>query len=839
MPKQLPVFALFLSAFAVTFLSSIQAQEKGQNFTQEQFDFFETKIRPALIKHCYKCHSQDGDKIKGGLLLDTRDDALQGGDSGPALVPGDLIESLLFTAIQYNDSDLEMPPKYKLENDVIADFKKWIEIGAPDPRKPKAAKPAESYTNTLDVEEGRKFWSYQTPQKTKAPKTEESSKWAKNEIDHFILAAQKEKNLSPAADADANTLIRRLYFDLTGLPPSPDQCATFSDAYAANPDKAVKKAVNKLLSTPQFGERWGRHWLDVARYAESTGMETNAALPHAWRFRDYVIDSFNADKPFDRFITEQLAGDLLESDDAVENAHNTIATGFLVVGTKTLNERNSRQFRFDLVDEQIDTTTRAFLGTTVACARCHDHKFDPIPMSDYYSMAGIFLSSETKFGTSGHPQNSHPTELVALPASFKSGGADKSLAEVIDLEFQKHSLKEGLTDILASISEARDNGDNETANQLRGGIVRATVRISFVEGALLMYDDNGRRLPLAMGMADRAEPFDSQILIRGEQDHATVERAPRGFLQAIQTHDEEPIPEKSSGRLELAHWITSPENPLTTRVFVNRAWLWLFGEGFVSSVDNFGTTGQKPSHPELLDYLAIRFIEMDWSVKDLIREIATSRTYRMSSEFNQEFFDKDPDNRLLWRANKERLDAESIRDSILAISGKIELNRPVGSALSQIGDGLIGRTVSEDRLKVDSVHRAVYLPVVRDLLPDSLSLFDFADPSLISGKREVTTVPSQALYLMNSEFIMNSSKQMANHLLNDLNLRGPELGKTAFYLAYSRPPTKEEGTATLAYFENFQNTARESGMGQDEARNLALSTFCQTLLSSAEFRYVD
>ncbi len=817
----------------------MQAQEADQKFSQEQFDFFENKIRPALVKHCYKCHSMDGDKIKGGLLLDTREDTLKGGDSGPAVVPGDLMESLLFAAIEYEDSDLEMPPKYKMDDYVIADFKKWIEMGAPDPRKSKTPKAIESYTNTIDVEEGRSFWSYQQPTKAKVPKTETSAEWAKNSIDHFILAAQQEKGLSPAPDADANVLIRRLYFDLIGLPPSPEQCEKFAKSYADNPDKAVKKTVNRLLSTPQFGERWGRHWLDVARYAESTGKETNASLPHSWRYRDYVIDAFNSDKPFDRFITEQIAGDLLECDNAIEKANNTIATGFLAIGTKTLNERNARQFRFDLVDEQIDTTTRAFLGTTAACARCHDHKFDPIPMSDYYAMAGIFLSSDTKFGTAEHPQNRHSAGLVSLPNSFESGGDDKSLAEVIDLEFQKYSLKKDLADRFASIREARENGDNETANQLRGGIVRTNARISFVEGELLMFDDNGKRRPLAMGMADRAEPFDSQILIRGEQDHATLERTPRGFLQVVQTHDEEPIPEGQSGRLQLAHWITSPENPLTTRVFVNRAWLWLFGEGFVSSVDNFGTTGQKPSHPELLDYLAIRFIEMDWSVKDLIREITTSRTYRMSSQFNQEFFDKDPDNRLLWRANKRRLDAEAIRDSVLAISGQIDLDRPVGSPVAKAGDGLIGRTLPENQINIESSHRSVYLPIVRDLLPDSLSLFDFADPSLISGKREVTTVPSQALFLMNSEFLMTKSKQMAEHLLTDLNLKGTELGRAAFYLAYSRPPNKEEGTATLAYFQKFQKIARDSGMEQDDARMLALSTFCQTLLSSAEFRYID
>lgn len=831
--------ALFFSAIAFVLTPGLRAQQAKSEFTQRQVDFFESHIRPALIKHCFKCHSEDGDKIKGGLRMDTRDEMLHGGDSGAAIVPGDLDQSLLFTAIEYEDSDLEMPPKYKLDDTVIGDFKKWIEMGAPDPRKPKEAKPTLTYSSTIDLEEGKKFWAYRPPHKTSVPKTAESDQWVKNDIDHFILSTLKEKGLSPAPDADAHTLLRRLFFDLIGLPPSPQQSESFTSAYAEDPDSAVRITVDRLLATPQFGERWGRHWLDVARYGESTGKETNASLPHSWRFRDYVIDSFNQDKPFDQFVTEQLAGDLLECKDPMKKAENEIATGFLAIGTKNLNERNLRKFRFDLVDEQIDTTTRAFLATTAACARCHDHKFDPIPMSDYYSLAGIFLSSETLFGTANSPQNRHATELISLPATMKSGGPDKSLGELIDLEFRKASLKEELSDRLAAIREARSNNDNEKANQLRGGIVRLNAQIGFMDASLQMYDDKGKRLPLAMGMKDRDEPFDSQILIRGDESTATLERASRGFLQVIQTDDEEPIPDDQSGRLQLAHWITSPENPLTSRVFVNRAWLWMFGEGIVSSVDNFGTTGQKPSHPELLDYLAIRFMELNWSVKDLIREIANSRTYRMSSTFHQQYFAQDPDNRLLWRSNKRRLDAESIRDSILAVSGQIDLSRPLGSALSELGDGLIGRTIREDQINSESTHRSLYLPIVRDLLPESLNLFDFSDPSLISGKRETTTVPSQALYLMNSEFVMNTSEKMAQHLLTDLHLKGANLGRTAFYLAYSRPPTAEEGAATKAFFENFQRTALKSGMKKDEAQHLALASFCQTLISSAEFRSVD
>jgi len=815
---------------------TLSAAEPGD----EQTLFFEKEIRPALIKHCYQCHSKEGDKIKGGLLLDTRDATHQGGDSGPAVVPGNLNESLLYTAIAYEDTSLEMPPKYKLDDDTIAAFRKWIEMGAPDPRveSKDEERPVQSYTNTIDIEEGKKHWAYQVPMKPTVPETEASRKWASNEIDHFLFTRLAEEGLEPAPDADAFALYRRLSFDLIGLPPRIKASLAFAEAYAEDPDAAVAEAVDRFLATEQFGERWGRHWLDVARYAESSGKELNALFPEAWRYRDYVIDSFNRDKPFDQFITEQIAGDLLEADSPEQQGEQLIATGFLAMGTKGLNEQNTRQFRFDVVDEQIDTTTQAFLATTVSCARCHDHKFDPIPMSDYYSMAGIFLSSETLFGTARNQQNRRATELVSLPAGFPAGGPDKSLAEMIDLEFRAQETRDEYTAVIEEARQARQAGDSDAVTRARIRTIGIANRLGATEAQLALYDDEGRRIPRAMGVRESGDPFDSQILIRGEEDNATEERAPRGFVQVIRTNDEQPIPDDESGRLQLAQWIVSPENPLTARVFVNRTWLWLFGEGIVRSVDNFGTTGDAPTHPELLDFLAVRFHEHELSVKDLIREIATSRAYRMSSTYREDFFVKDPENRLLWRAHPRRLDAESIRDAVLAISGRLELDPPSGSVISRIGNGYVGRNVSEEQIDTESNHRSVYLPIVRDLLPESLHLFDFADPNLISGKREVTTVPSQALYLMNSEFALQSADAMTRLLIEDWELRGPRLGSTAFFLAYSRPPTEEEKRKTSAYFTRFHEVATSSGIDPEQARLLALSSFCQALFSSAEFRYL-
>ena len=801
-------------------------------------DFFEKKIRPALIKHCYKCHSEEGDKVRGGLLLDSRAAVLQGGDSGPAVVPGKINESLLYTAITYEDDSLEMPPKYQLPETVIADFKRWIELGAPDPRK-SAAKPKRSatYTNTIDVEKGREeHWAYHKPV---MPSFEEESSWAKNQIDQLIESGLRKNELSPAPDASATALLRRLSFDLIGLPPSPEMIRIFSESYADDPDAAIARAASKFLDSPRFGERWGRHWLDAARYAESSGKETNATFPYAWRYRDWVIDAYNADKPFDEMITEQLAGDLLEKEKGLPPGDQTIATGFLAVGVKGLNERNRRQFRFDVADEQIDTTTRAFLAATVACSRCHDHKFDAIPMSDYYAMAGIFLSSDTFYGTTDAVQNQHQTELITLPSSYHGGGRDLSLGELIDREFQLSVIRERRDNQLEQIREARRMGNLTEANRLRGGILGLNNQLSIRRTVLGNYSENGNLIPRAMGMADRAEPFDSQILIRGEEDNPTAERVSRGFVQVIRTGDEEQISADQSGRLQLARWITSPENPLTARVYVNRVWMWLFGEGIVSSVDNFGTTGEKPSNPELLDYLAMRFIDLNWSTKDLIKEIVQSRTYRMSSDFRKDYFEKDPHNRLHWRAKKRRLDAESIRDSILAVSGQLDFNRPEGSMVSQLGTGFIGRTISEAQLNAPVNYRSVYLPIIRDLAPEALNLFDFPDPSLMAGKREVTTIPSQALYLMNSEFAQKSGTAMARYLTQDLGLRGPQLGATAYLLAFSRMPTQGETERTKAYFETFIAKAMEKGKTRPEAAQLSLTAFCQALLCSAEFRYVN
>lgn len=843
-PSLMKIFSgtifLLLAAVSLPLPAQQMSSTGGDAGSPDQIEFFEKTIRPALIKHCYECHSKESGKIKGGLVLDTRESTRLGGDSGPAVVPFKPEESLLLTAIHYEDSDLEMPPKYRLDSDLVKAFEEWIAAGAADPRERASGEQSiEKYTNTIDIEKGRAHWAYQTP-KTAAPPAVADTAWPRNAIDHHIAAAQAAAGVTPAPDAEPRSLIRRLSYDLTGLPPTPEEARDFARAYAESPDSAIETTVSRLLASERFGERWGRHWLDVARYGESTGKEINATYPDAWRYRDYVIDAFNADKPFDEFLSEQIAGDLLPAASPTERAEHLVATGFLAIGTKGLNEQNSRQFRFDLVDEQIDTTTQAFLATTVACARCHDHKFDPVPMSDYYALAGIFLSSETLFGTANGQQNRRATDLIELPAGTAKL-PDRSLAEMIDLEYQRDLVNERIETLRNEAAEARREGGEAGGDAAQRALLRilaTTTQLGILEGTLAAYEDDGTARALALGMRDRPEPFDSQVLIRGEEDQATESRVPRGFLQVVKTGDEKAIPPDRSGRLELAQWMTSPENPLTARVIANRIWLWLFGEGLVSTPDNFGTTGEGPSHPELLDHLAVRLVELDWSVKDLIREIVSSRTYRMATTFDADDFEKDPDNRLLWRVSPRRLDAESLRDATLAVSGQLDLARPLGSAVAEAGVGFVGRNIPEASFETDSRHRSIYLPIVRGAVPESLALFDFSDPSLIAGKREITTVPSQALYLMNSPFIQSAADAFSRRLI-EADLQGPELARQAFELAYSRPPTQAEGEGAKAFFERFLAAAEADGKSPDEAKRLAFTSFCQSLLASAGFSYLD
>jgi hypothetical protein len=773
--------------------------------TAEQVAFFEKAIRPVLVKECYSCHSTTAKKVRGGLTLDTREGLRNGGDNGPAIIPGDARKSLLAEAIRHSHDRLKMPPKKKLAPEVISDFEKWIAMGAPDPR----SGTAKIVKAEIDIEKGRQFWAFQPPMCRAAPAVKNVD-WPRNDIDYFLRAELEAKGIEPVPDADPRTLFRRLSFDLVGLPPAPEDVYRFVKDYAANPEEALEAAVDKLLASPQYGERWGRHWLDVARYAESSGRANNIAYPHAWRYRDYVIAAFNADKPYDRFIREQLAGDLLTAKDDTEKAELLTATGFLAIGPKTHNERNPRQFQMDLADEQIDVTFQAFQGLTVACARCHDHKFDPIPQTDYYAVAGIFSSTETCYGTIRIIQSNHPSPLVTLP---------KTSAVIAGLPPLTTERRE---EIDKQIKDTRDRASKVTGQNAFIQRIFLQARRSVLESQLAMYETNGTPKPLAMGVRERSYPSDGRVYIRGELDQPG-ETVKRGFPQVLTAM--QPGISTGSGRWELAESIASRDNPLTARVMANRIWLHLMGRGLVATPDNFGASGQRPSNLALLDHLALSFADYGWSVKKLIRTIVLSRAYRLSSQFDAKNFEADPDNVLVWRMPKRRLEAEALRDAMLAVSDRLDLTPLKGSPVVRGGEGPVGFRFRGGDLGGSDTHRTVYMPIVRDLVPEALTLFDFPDPSLIIGERATTTVPAQSLYLMNNPFVIRQAEALADKLHAAGSDDASQIAR-AYEVCFSRPPSEKELTTSRKFLADYS---------QKKLGRPAWTALCQALLASAEF----
>ena len=875
---------------ALGWMASLAAMQAAQTITIEQRDFFEKKIRPVLVEKCSKCHGAEGSP-KAGLRLDSREALRRGGDNGAAVVPGDVEGSLLIEAIRYTNADMAMPPKKsggKLPAAVIADFEAWVKMGAPDPRDQPVADTPEvaSHKAWSDYGEATKWWSWQLPQSPPVPPLQDTT-WAWNSVDAFVGANLETHQLKPVADADAATWIRRAYFDVIGLPPRPQEVIDFVKAWHGNAAQARMAVMDKLLASPQYGERWGRHWLDVARFAESTGKDVNTAFPHAWRYRDYVIAAFNADKPYVTFVTEQIAGDLLPAKDATQKAAQTVATGFLAIGPKSLNEQNARQYALDVADEQIDTLSQAFLATTIACARCHDHKFDPIPQREYYALAGIFLSTDTRYGTANSIQARHGTELIELPKESGLPIVTKALSpaerqtQLAELEALKKERNAFIAERLGKKEAgAMPNGQD----QLRRLFVIS--RIGQLETSLQGFDDSGMAKCLCMGVQDQPaerqrgdglgdfvkrrlqERFvrpaqflqiaDSALYARGDVDKPG-EKVPRGFVSVLSKGDVPAIKQGTSGRLELAQWITSPGNPLTSRVMVNRVWSWLFGRGLVASLDNFGTSGSEPSNLALLDYLALHFQnELHWSVKSLVRELTLSHTYALSSQHDAACFQADPENALCWRMSPRQLEAECLRDAMLAVSGALELRPPVGSAVALAGDGPIGgprrRGLSEAAF-VNPVgnFRSVYLPAVRDLQPAVLELFDAADGTLVTGKREVTNTPAQALFLMNSEFVAEQAALFAKKLLTAIPASSKNAGwgdkltervRWAYALCFSRWPTPEELAATQAFFNRFPaqwDAGHEQGSGVKDAAAIqaAYTSFCRALFGCAEFRQLN
>ena len=751
----------------------------------EQRAFFESKIRPVLVKQCYECHSSGAKKVGGKLLLDSPGELLGSGESGPAMLPGKPDESLLIQALRYDG--LEMPPKHRLPPAVVNDFVTWVKMGAPDPR----ANPPKSPRKDGAADPAA-LWSFQPVTNPKPPAVRTKG-WARDPFDAFVLAKVEAANLTPAKDATPATLIRRLHFDLLGLPPTAEQVVAFERACSiGNRQSAIASLVDRLLASPHFGERWGRHWLDVARYGESNGndgLSRNPSFPHAWRYRDYVIQAFNDDVPYDRFVTEQLAGDLLPSETPAQRDRLLIATGFLALGSKPAKAMNDN-FEMDVVADQITAVGSGIMGLSVGCARCHDHKHDPIPTRDYYALAGIFKSTETLWGAGGYEALTAPqTPLHELQAAPKTVPP---------------------TDKLVPVQASKKAPAKPT--------------FPYAPGA-----------PLAMGVREAKAVADCKLNIDGESKKLGPV-VPRGFLSACASTTNAPLAldPQQSGRLQLAQWLVRGDHPQTARVLVNRVWLHLFGHGLVRTPDDFGVFGARPSHPELLDHLATRLVADGWSVKRLVRALVLSHTYQLDSEGDARTRAADPENLLLARQTRRRLDAEALRDAMLCASGTLN-PQPAQGSLIQHHDVLINQMGD---LHQPSNHRSVYLLHLRNSMPAELTAFNLPDGTAVTGLRDETTLPTQALYLLNSSFLVAQSRAFATSLLKSSAAETARV-RSAFLRTFAREPSKAEAQQSLAFLRQAESGLMQAQPDSDARQHTVWAAFCQALLASNELRYLD
>ncbi len=785
---------------------------------------FEKHVRPALTKYCLECHATHTE-ANGGLVLDSRYGWEEGGDSGEAVVPGHPNESRLIKAIRYDDPKLQMPPDKKLPADVVAVFAAWIADGAYDPRvgnKESSQKPSGQV-----LDSAAKYWSYQPlllrPDSPKLEKADAAS------IDVFANQKLEAAEILAAPSAERRDQVRRLYFDLTGLPPSPEAMQEMLSA--ADFESAYRKLVDDLLASPHYGEAFARRWMDVARYAESVTLR-GLVFKEAWRYRDYLVKSFAQDRPFDQMIREQIAGDLMRTDDSSERWMQLVATSFLAMGDTNFEKQDKQQLEMDYVDEQLDVIGQAFLGQTVGCARCHDHKFDPIPTKDYYALAGILKSA------------------VALRHSNVSNWIDQPLPLPSEEENRFNSLESELqlvTKELAAKKKQATLAAKSTASSKPKSPTSPTDPAAAIEPTALAADANEETA--AKALADEIKALDSQqkqlqeqvdyrpryltiveesppkdlpVHIRGDV-HNLGEVVPRGFLAAIEVKQLNGIPEGVSGRLEFAQWVSSADNPLAARVYANRVWSWLMGQGIVDSVNNFGTTGSMPSHPELLDWLAAELIRNNWSTKHLVRLIVLSDAYRrrVSDPFGT-VAELDPDNRLYWRGHQRRLTAEELRDAMLQISG--ELDTTLGGTIMKPA------TKSDGSYKHATTRRSIYNPLFRNSLPELFDAFDFPSSGMSVGQRSRSTVSTQALVLLNNTWVHARAKAMAARLRSESDQDDPVawIG-SAYQKCFQRSPSIEELGTCLEFFE----PKVESRVPEQ------LERLAHTLLASIDFRYLE
>lgn len=755
--------------------------------TAQDHAFFEKRVRPILANRCFACHGPHAGEGQAGLRLDSMAGILKGGRSGPAVVPGSAAQSLLIHAINH-DTLLQMPPKSKLPLGEVAVLTEWVDTGAHWPEhEPAPAPEAIARSDGFSAEE-RSHWAFQ-PLKAPAMPPGESA------VDALLGIGQSRAGLRPVAASDKRALIRRATLDLHGLLPTPDEVRRF---LADTSDDAFARVLDRLLASPRYGERWGRHWLDVARYSDSNGMDDNIVHGDAWRYRDYVIRAFNQDKPYDEFVREQLAGDILTDWSDANRAEGLVATGFLMLGPKMVGEDDPVKQKLDFADEQLATTARAFMALSIDCARCHDHKFDPIRSADYYSMLGIFTSTKTVL--------TYRVTSKLNATALASAEENRRLSE-IEKRFDYHS------DFVTNYNQAT------TPKQ----VVEA--QRAAEDDALAEYYS----IPKAMAVAE-GDAADLPLMING--NHLTPGPiAPRRFPAILAGEQQGPIASQGSGRLELAQWLTSKDHPLTARVMVNRIWKWHFGEGIVQTPDNFGKLGEPPDHPELLDWLALQFQASGWSVKSMHRRIMLSDAYQRSSRRTEGHAEADPDNRQFSHANRRRMEAETLRDALLAVSDRLDLATGGKTIPHKNFVNLNAQSRSRDPALYDSRRRSVYLPVLRSALYEMFAAFDFANPSTSNGARGATMVAPQALFMLNSDSVDEASAGFAARLARQIPGSDAERIVLAHEIAFSRPSERDETESWGAFLDRY-----EAATGN---RDAAWKAMCRILIASNEFLYIQ
>jgi hypothetical protein len=763
---------------------------RADDFSAEQIEFFETEIRPLLVERCAECHA--GETPEAGLRLDSRATLLAGGDSGAAIVSGEPDQSLLIRAVGYLDEP-KMPPDGKLPDTEIAKLREWIAMGAPWPAGDESA--GDAVASGFRVTEAQAAWWAFQPFSDPALPDVVNSEWPRNEIDRFILAQLEAHDLQPAAPADRALWLRRATFDLTGLPPTLEEIEAF--LADSSPD-AAERVIDRLLASPAYGQRWARHWLDVARYADyyDANPATRTAsceITEAWRYRDWVVDALNNDLPYDQFIVHQIAGDLLPSPTGEPiYPEGLIATTFLTNGVWDRGDADKEKIISDMADDNIDIVGKAFMGLTLGCARCHDHKFDPISTEDYYGLAGIFYSSHilADLGAKGAEYVMNRTPLAAPELVAQRDAQLKEIAR--------------LNELLAAFDQQQKAADDPERI--------ATTAERDQRQAELMPE-----FPLAIAMREGGTPGglfpniqDVPIHIRGSYTRLG-DVVPRRMPRFFAGHDQPPITE-GSGRLELAHWVASPDNPLTARVIVNRVWQWHFGAGLVTTPNNFGMLSEPPSHPQLLDWLATRFIEEGWSLKKLHRRIMLSATYQQSSIASEASLSVDPENRRLSRFPARRLEAEALRDAMLFVTGRL--------------DQTAGGPAADD---LTTLRRSLYVQTARWDRGSYAILFDAANPDASVATRDVSIVTPQSLFLLNHPFVWEQAGHLADRLLADVpDDRGARIDR-AWRLLYSRLPSDAERAVAQQLLDACDPADPRA----------AWCDLMHVLLCSNEFVYVD